>query len=117
MIAFLPIPGGHIKLAERFFDPALSFTMGWNYWYNWTIILPAELSAAAVLINFWNTSVNNSAWIVICLAVVVFINFLGAGMCTFVDHCRNTLLTLWVVRCLRRSRIHLCIDQSHHYSW
>lgn len=33
MIAFLPIPGGHIKLAERFVDPALSFTMGWNYWY------------------------------------------------------------------------------------
>lgn len=28
MIAFLPIPGGHIKLAERFVDPALSFTMG-----------------------------------------------------------------------------------------
>ena len=54
MVAYLPIPGGHIKLAERFVDPALSFTMGWNYWYNWTIILPAELSAAAVLINFWN---------------------------------------------------------------
>jgi len=34
MIAYLPIPGGHIKLAERFVDPE-SFTMGWNYWYNW----------------------------------------------------------------------------------
>jgi hypothetical protein len=28
MIAYLPIPGGHIKLAERFVDPAFSFTMG-----------------------------------------------------------------------------------------
>lgn len=55
MVAYLPIPGGHIKLAERFVDPALSFTMGWNYWYNWTIILPGELSAAAVLVNFWTT--------------------------------------------------------------
>ena len=54
MIAYLPISGGHIKLAERFVDPALSFTMGWNYWYNWMMLLPAELSAAAVLINFWN---------------------------------------------------------------
>ena len=27
MIAYLPIPGGHIKLAERFVDPAFSFTM------------------------------------------------------------------------------------------
>ncbi|TCD69700.1 hypothetical protein EIP91_006467 [Steccherinum ochraceum] len=81
MIAYLPLPGGHIRLAERFVDSALSFTMGWNYWYNWTVILPAELSAAAILINFWISSekVNNSVWIAICLVVVVGINMLGAG--------------------------------------
>ena len=38
MVAYLPIEGGHIKLSERFVNPALSFAMGWNYWYNWTII-------------------------------------------------------------------------------
>ncbi len=32
MVAYLPIAGGHIKLAERFVDRALSFAMGWNYW-------------------------------------------------------------------------------------
>ncbi|KAJ7667693.1 amino acid permease [Mycena polygramma] len=80
MIAFLPVPGGHIKLAERFVDPALSFTMGWNYWYNWIVILPAELSAASVLINFWNHSVNDAVWIAIIMVVVIAINMLGAGV-------------------------------------
>ncbi|OBZ79129.1 putative proline-specific permease put4 [Grifola frondosa] len=87
MVAYLPLPGGHIKLAERFVDPAFSFVMGWNYWYNWTIILPAELSAASVLINYWNESVNNAAWITICLVVVVTINMFGAGVygeCEFI---------------------------------
>ncbi|KAJ3479841.1 hypothetical protein NLI96_g8777 [Meripilus lineatus] len=87
MVAYLPIPGGHIKLAERFVDPAFSFVMGWNYWYNWAIILPAELSAAAVLINYWNHTVNNAAWITICLVVVVIINMFGAGVygeCEFI---------------------------------
>ncbi|KAI0257517.1 amino acid permease [Lactifluus subvellereus] len=79
MVSYLPIPGGHIKLAERFVDPAFSFTMGWNYWYNWTIVLPAELSAAAVLIDFWDKNTKlNSAWVTICLIVVVAINFMGA---------------------------------------
>ncbi len=56
-------------------------TMGWNYWYNWTIVLPAELSAAAVLIDFWDKDTNlNSAWVTICLVVVVAINFMGAGV-------------------------------------
>lgn len=80
MVAYLPIQGGHIKLADRFVDPAFSFTLGWNYWYNWVIILPAELSAAAVLINYWNKAINNAAWISICLIVVFAINFAGAGV-------------------------------------
>ena len=70
MVAYLPIPGGHIKLAERFVDPALSFTIGWNYWYNWTIVLPAELSAAAVLMSFWK-SVSPRAVIPVLLIYVL----------------------------------------------
>jgi len=97
-VAYLPIPGGHIKLAERFVDPAFSFTMGWNYWYvlahtvasfvhyliilhryNWVIVLPAELSAASVLIGFWNKAVNPAVWVTVCMIVVIVINLLGAG--------------------------------------
>ncbi len=47
--------------------------------YNWVIILPAELSASAVLINYWNKSVNNAVWISICMVVVIVINMFGAG--------------------------------------
>lgn len=79
MIAFLPIAGGHIKLAERFVDPAFSFAMGWNYWYNWAIVAPAELSAAAILIDYWHPNVNNALWVAICIFVVLTINMLGAG--------------------------------------
>ncbi|KAJ7047679.1 amino acid permease [Mycena alexandri] len=87
MVAYLPIPGGHIKLAERFVDPAFSFTMGqekqsrtWNYWYNWIIVLPAELSAASVLINYWQKTVNDAVWVTIIMIVVIGINMLGAGV-------------------------------------
>ncbi|KIK66906.1 hypothetical protein GYMLUDRAFT_239115 [Collybiopsis luxurians FD-317 M1] len=80
MVAYLPISGGHIKLAERFVDPG-DFAMGWNYWYTWAITLPAELSAAAVLINFWDTDTQlNYAWISICIVVVIVINLCGAGV-------------------------------------
>ncbi|KII83798.1 hypothetical protein PLICRDRAFT_180140 [Plicaturopsis crispa FD-325 SS-3] len=81
MVSFLPIPGGHIKMAERFVNPAFSFVLGYNYLYSWTIIMPAELSAVAVLVNYWNVSgVNDAVWITICLVVVVGINMFGAGV-------------------------------------
>ncbi|KDE06473.1 AAT family amino acid transporter [Microbotryum lychnidis-dioicae p1A1 Lamole] len=80
MIAALPIPGGHISLAQRFVNPAFSFAMGWNYWYNWTIVLPAELNAAAVLIGYWNNKVNPGVWIAVCLVVAAAINVGGTKM-------------------------------------
>jgi len=43
MMSYLPIAGGHITMAERYVSKGFSFLLGWNYWYNWTIILPAEL--------------------------------------------------------------------------
>ncbi|KAK7677520.1 hypothetical protein QCA50_019526 [Cerrena zonata] len=79
MVSYLPVPGGHLTLAERFVDPAFSFALGWNYWYNWTVILPAELSAAAVIINYWNDTVNDAVWITVFFLVVICINILGAG--------------------------------------
>lgn len=43
MMAYLPVAGGHITLAGRFVSKGFSFLLGWNYWYNWVIVLPAEL--------------------------------------------------------------------------
>ena len=52
---------------------------GWNYWYNWSIILPAELSAAATLMHFWVDKKFDPLWIIMCFSVVFAINMLGAG--------------------------------------
>jgi len=86
LTTLLPVPGGQITLAGRFVDPAMAFAMGWNYWYSWVITLPAELSAAAVLINYWDDRINNAVWITITGVVVIVINFLGTrafGECEF----------------------------------
>ena len=72
MISFLPVSGGHIKLAERFVDPAFSFALGWNYWYNWTIGLPAELTAAAVLMQYWKDVSKQEIFVISLYCYVAF---------------------------------------------
>ena len=44
IIAHSPVPGGQMTLSGRFVDPALSFAMGWNYWYSWVVTLPGTHS-------------------------------------------------------------------------
>ncbi|ODO11063.1 hypothetical protein I350_01665 [Cryptococcus amylolentus CBS 6273] len=80
MIAFYPVPGGHIRLAERFVDPALAFTMGYNMIVSSFVSLPSELSAGAVLINMWNTDISNGVWITCGLLLVIALNLFGPGV-------------------------------------
>ena len=60
----MPLSGGVIRHAEYFVDPALSFALGWNTVYAALISIPAEIVAAAVIMQFWVT-VNNAIWITV----------------------------------------------------
>ncbi|KAF2716173.1 proline-specific permease [Polychaeton citri CBS 116435] len=62
MGALVPLSGGVVRYAELFVDPALSFANGWNLVYSYLVSIPAEIVAAAVLVEFWVT-VNNAIWI------------------------------------------------------
>ncbi|KIW16282.1 hypothetical protein PV08_06333 [Exophiala spinifera] len=88
MVSKFPIPGGQFALAGRFVAPELGFAMGWLYWYNYIIVLPAEISAAAVIISYWTPAgdpdstcttgiCNNAMWVGLMLIVVWAINFAG----------------------------------------
>ncbi|OOF98692.1 hypothetical protein ASPCADRAFT_162354 [Aspergillus carbonarius ITEM 5010] len=88
MVSQFPIPGGQFALAGRFVSPELGFAMGVLYVYNYIIVLPAEISAAAVLITYWTPAgqvdstcttgiCNNALWVGLMLLVVWLINVGG----------------------------------------
>ncbi|KAI0775611.1 amino acid permease-domain-containing protein [Trametes elegans] len=56
MIAYLPNVGGVVGLADLYVDPALGFSLGWAAWYNWSVTLPAEITAAAVVLGYWENT-------------------------------------------------------------
>ncbi|KAF2149227.1 hypothetical protein K461DRAFT_281578 [Myriangium duriaei CBS 260.36] len=64
MGALVPLSGGIVRYAEYFVDPALSFANGWNLVYSYLVSIPAELTAAAVLVSFWS-EVNGAVWITV----------------------------------------------------
>lgn len=63
----------------RFIDPAWGFAMGWNYALNWLVVLPFELTAAGITIQYWdpNQRISVGVWITIFLVIVVAINYFG----------------------------------------
>jgi amino acid transporter len=45
MAVVLPVSGSFTRYATRFYDPALGFAMGWQYWLAWVAVFGTEASA------------------------------------------------------------------------
>ncbi|KAL1744915.1 amino acid permease/ SLC12A domain-containing protein [Schizophyllum fasciatum] len=73
MSALVPLSGAAIRHSEYFFDPALSFAVGWNAVYACCVGTPAEMSAVAVLMQFW-TPISNGVWITVFGVVLLASN-------------------------------------------
>ncbi|KAJ3494804.1 hypothetical protein NLG97_g3839 [Lecanicillium saksenae] len=76
MAVWLPVPGGAPIFASRYVDPALGFTLGWNYWYRYAMGVAIEITACAVILEYWPNNFPKAAAITILLATAVIANFL-----------------------------------------
>ncbi|KUJ18413.1 uncharacterized protein LY89DRAFT_684319 [Mollisia scopiformis] len=76
MATWLPLPGSIPQFCARYVDDALGFAVGWNNWYASAITLCAEISAASIVINYWEGAqhINVAVWISIIIVVVVCLN-------------------------------------------
>ncbi|KAG9235172.1 putative amino-acid permease inda1 [Amylocarpus encephaloides] len=72
-----PVSGGFYTYSTRFIDPSWGFAMGWNYVFQWAIVLPLELVVASFTVGYWNPDINVAAWISLFLVTIVLINVFG----------------------------------------
>lgn len=70
MGTLVPLNGGIVRYAEHFVDPALAFANGYNVVYSYLVSIPAEIVAAAVLVQYWST-INSAVWITIFGIIMV----------------------------------------------
>ncbi|KXX73921.1 Proline-specific permease [Madurella mycetomatis] len=81
MTTYLPMKGITLPyFTDRFVDRSLAFASGWNYWYAYAILVAAEASAGAILLNYWETPVPTAVWITIILVVCLALNIIAVGV-------------------------------------
>ncbi|SMQ52215.1 unnamed protein product [Zymoseptoria tritici ST99CH_3D7] len=78
MAVLYPVAGSFSAYSTRFLDPAWGFAMGWNYAMQWLVVLPLEIVAATITIEYWTEGrINNNAWVTIFLILIIGINLFG----------------------------------------
>ncbi|KAF4972262.1 hypothetical protein FSARC_1159 [Fusarium sarcochroum] len=58
MAIMFPMDKGFGGYATRFVDPALGYATGWNYFFKYAIVLPNNLTAAGIIIQYWRPDLN-----------------------------------------------------------
>ncbi|KAI7938108.1 hypothetical protein MJO28_015028 [Puccinia striiformis f. sp. tritici] len=77
MVTMFPVTGAIPHYAERFFDPAMGFAVGVNMWFAATIALAAEITAAAIVVQYWDSTTPSWIYITIFLVTICAINVAG----------------------------------------
>jgi yeast amino acid transporter len=78
MAVIFPVAGSFASYSTRFIDPAWGFAMGWNYALQWLVVLPLEIVAASITVDYWVQDKHlNAAWVMMFLVLIVAINFFG----------------------------------------
>jgi len=74
-----PVSGGFYTYSTRFIDPSWGFAMGWNYVFQWAIVLPLELTVAGFTVQYWEgaKAVNVGVFITVFYVFIILINIWG----------------------------------------
>lgn len=74
MGAWLPHKKSFSGYATRFVDPAFGFATGWNYFFKYVIVLPNNLTATGIILQYWRPDINVSVWITVFGVAIIAIN-------------------------------------------
>lgn len=77
--AAFPVSGAFATYATRFIDPSFGFAAGWNYAMFWVVVLPLELVAASLSIDFWHSSIPSVVWVAVFYVVIIALNLFGTA--------------------------------------
>ncbi|KAH8588365.1 amino acid transporter-like protein [Bisporella sp. PMI_857] len=80
MAVAFPVAGSFSAFATRFIDPAWGFASGWNYAMQWLFVMPLEIMAASVTLEYWNLAIPRWASITLFLGIIIAINLCGVKM-------------------------------------
>lgn len=68
MTVYQPVAGGFIRLAGKWYDDALGFMVGWNFFFYEALMIPFEITAINLVLGYWRDDIPVAA---VCAACIV----------------------------------------------
>ncbi|KAK0388923.1 hypothetical protein NLU13_2500 [Sarocladium strictum] len=77
MVTYLPISSPFIRFAGRWVDEAFGFAAGWNFFVFEAALVPFEVVACNLILQFWTSAIPTAAVVTITILLYALINVLA----------------------------------------
>lgn len=64
----------HTIYFQIFKSDRLSFATGWNYFFKYAIVLPHNLTAAGIVLQYWRPDLSVAIWVTVFGVCIVALN-------------------------------------------
>jgi amino acid transporter len=83
MVTYLPISSPFIRFAGRYVDEALGVAAGYNFFIFEAALVPFEIVAVSLIVNYWTSAIPVAAMNVIVLALYTYVPDLQIHRCIY----------------------------------
>ncbi|ORX34311.1 amino acid permease [Kockovaella imperatae] len=77
MASYLAVSGAFTDYAGRLLDPAIGFSLGWNYCFLWFGIIANEYNNLGLILTYWPSKMPNYGFILVFWVVFLLFAYLG----------------------------------------
>lgn len=91
-----PVPSPFPQWCQKFLDPAAAVTLGFSYFFSFTITLANELQGCHTAVSYWTDKVPTAAWLTIFIVYVVIVTVLPANLFGEIESAMSAVKFLWI---------------------
>lgn len=78
MAVYKPVTGSFAAYATEYVNPLVGYVVGWGYWFYWSIIAIAEVTAVGIYMQHWFPGSSQWIWAFSAIVMMGTINLLTA---------------------------------------
>lgn len=78
MMVLQPVSGGFIRIAAYWFDDALGFMAGWNFFFFEVFAIPFKITAVNLVLSYWTDKIPIAP---VCAACIVLYAYVSLPFC------------------------------------
>jgi AAT family amino acid transporter len=80
LLLYRPVSGSFAEYSREFVGPFFGYFTGWTYWLMWVVTGMAELTAAAIYVNYWFPSIPRWVTALVFLVVLFVANLISVKL-------------------------------------